>query len=103
MVDEQQVAVVTGGGGGLGSAICHRLAATRAHVCVVDIAQEPAAAVAGKIVANGLRASSHVCDVSSSAAVTALADEVGRTIGDPTVLSIVSPASPVRLVTARKR
>lgn len=37
-----QVALVTGGSGGIGSAVCHRLAAAGAHVVVIDIQKEKA-------------------------------------------------------------
>ncbi|UCC52448.1 MAG: SDR family oxidoreductase, partial [Anaerolineaceae bacterium] len=39
---QEQVVLVTGGSGGIGSAICRRLAAAGAHVVVIDIQQEKA-------------------------------------------------------------
>ena len=46
---QNQVAVVTGGGQGLGQAICHALAAERAHVVVIDLDEESAAATADEV------------------------------------------------------
>ena len=48
-----KVAVVTGGGAGIGREICARLAADGAAVVVVDIAAESAHSVADTIVAGG--------------------------------------------------
>ncbi|MDX1415874.1 MAG: SDR family oxidoreductase [Candidatus Promineifilaceae bacterium] len=42
---KEKVALVTGGGGGIGSAICRRLAAAGAHVVVIDIQLENAQAL----------------------------------------------------------
>ena len=38
---EGKVAVVTGGGAGIGEAICHRLAADGARVAALDISCQP--------------------------------------------------------------
>jgi 3-oxoacyl-[acyl-carrier protein] reductase len=56
------------------------------HVCVVDIAADQAKAVAEASVANGLSASTHVCDVASSAEVAGLAGEVTERYGDVSIL-----------------
>ncbi|KJE21733.1 dehydrogenase of unknown specificity, short-chain alcohol dehydrogenase like [Frankia torreyi] len=84
--EQREVAVVIGGGGGLGAATSHRLAQAGTHVCVVDIAADPAQRVAAGLVADGFSASSHVCDVTSSAAVDLLAAGVAERFGAPRVL-----------------
>jgi len=46
---QNQIAVVTGGGQGLGHAICHALAAEGAHVIVIDLNEESATTTAAEI------------------------------------------------------
>ncbi len=94
------VAVVTGGGGGLGAATARRLAADGHHVCVVDIAAEPAAAVAQDLAEQQHSASAHACDVGSSGAVAALAEEIVAQYGAPSVL--VNLAGALRNATLSK-
>jgi len=72
MVATGAVAVVTGGGQGLGAAISRRLTADGYEVCVLDVNKETASAVAEEI---GGRAVT--CDVADPASVAAAADEVG--------------------------
>lgn len=76
-----RVALVTGGGSGIGEAACHALAAAGAAVAVVDIRAEPAQAVAEQITAAGGRALALTADVADeeamSAAVTRTATELG--------------------------
>jgi sorbitol-6-phosphate 2-dehydrogenase len=49
---QDRIALVTGGGQGLGQAICQRLAAEGCHVVVADLNDEAAAATAAAIAAN---------------------------------------------------
>jgi NAD(P)-dependent dehydrogenase (short-subunit alcohol dehydrogenase family) len=69
-------AVVTGGGNGIGRAICLRLAAAGSDVAVVDVRREDAEAVAGLIAANGGRSLAVGCDVSDREDVAALGESV---------------------------
>lgn len=70
------IAAVTGGGAGIGEAICRRLADDGATVAVLDIALPGAERVAAEIGGLGLRV-----DVSDSAAVDACVTEVERELG----------------------
>jgi len=66
-----QVAVVTGGGGGIGRAVCLALAAAGAKVLVVDLDRGAAEATAAQVAAAGGEARVAVADVSRSEQVTA--------------------------------
>lgn len=68
-----KVALVTGGGGGIGSAIAKRLASEGAHVVVTDVNAEAAAAVAGEI---GASASAIAADISKGEGCRALVTQV---------------------------
>ena len=72
-----RVAVVTGGGGGIGRAISERFAAEGAHVVVVEIDADRAHDTVKHITANGGRARTGVADVTDPAAVAALAESAG--------------------------
>ena len=71
-----KVAVVTGGGHGIGRALCRRLAADGAKVVVVDIEGDAAETVATKI--GGI---ARQIDVSDEAAIVRLVDEVEANVG----------------------
>jgi NAD(P)-dependent dehydrogenase (short-subunit alcohol dehydrogenase family) len=64
-----RLAVVTGAGGGLGTAIVAALAEHGADVALIDIAAEPLRAAAEGVTAAGRRALSLVCDASDATAV----------------------------------
>lgn len=72
-----KVAVVTGGGSGIGEATCVRLAADGARVAVVDI-DEGTAELTAKLAGEGIAV---VADVSDSAAVDAALETVERQLG----------------------
>jgi NAD(P)-dependent dehydrogenase (short-subunit alcohol dehydrogenase family) len=74
------VAVVTGGGSGLGEAIAHRLAEDGAHVLVADMDGDEAVRVASDVGGTAC-----TVDVRDSAAVQAMADAAAA-IGDVKVL-----------------
>jgi len=75
-----KVAVVTGGGSGIGRAISTLFGAQGAHVVVVDLDGQAAEAAAAAITASGGSADAAPCDVSDAAKVKAAFDKiVGRT------------------------
>ncbi|MEU5778143.1 SDR family NAD(P)-dependent oxidoreductase [Streptomyces venezuelae] len=78
-----RVALVTGGGGGIGSAVARRLADEGAAVAVVD-RDDAAETVARGIRADGGRAEAFLCDVSDEEAVPALVKDVVGRLGDIT-------------------
>jgi len=79
---EDRVAIVTGGGQGLGEAICKRLAQEGAHVVVSDINETAAAAVAETIRATtDRRAIAIRADVTDEGQVAALIEGTVREFG----------------------
>ena len=79
--DVSRVAVVTGGGSGMGTAVCRRLAERGDRVAVLDVNAEAAAQVAKELAADGLAALGVAVDVSDRAAVDAALDEVRSAFG----------------------
>jgi NAD(P)-dependent dehydrogenase (short-subunit alcohol dehydrogenase family) len=73
-----KTAVVTGGGGGLGSAISIALATEGAHVVVVDRHADAAETMASKIVADGGSAVAEALDIGDRAAVMAFGSRVSE-------------------------
>jgi NAD(P)-dependent dehydrogenase (short-subunit alcohol dehydrogenase family) len=70
------IALVTGGAGGIGSAIARRLAAAVASVVVADRDEAGARRVAREVAGSGGRAEAQALDVGDPAAVEALVDEI---------------------------
>jgi 3-oxoacyl-[acyl-carrier protein] reductase len=81
-----RTAVVTGGGGGLGRAVCAGLAAEEAAVAVVDVSPDAVAATVDAVRGQGARAEGYVVDVADRAAVEALMASVHDVLGGPHVL-----------------
>src|SRR3954451_14560632 len=83
MTLEGRLAVVTGGGAGIGRAICLRLAAEGARLAVLDIRQETADETLQLAGGDG---AAFVCDVSNSASVDEAFARIEAELGPPDVL-----------------
>jgi NAD(P)-dependent dehydrogenase (short-subunit alcohol dehydrogenase family) len=80
---EREIAVVTGGAGGLGAAVAVALAGAGARVAVADLDHEAAGAVASEL---GPGHIALAVDVRSTASVRAVADTVTDRLGPPSIL-----------------
>ena len=79
---QERVAIVTGGGMGLGLAIAHELARAGAHLAVLELDEETSAAAADELArAHGVKAISLPADVSDRAAVDAAFARVAKELG----------------------
>jgi NAD(P)-dependent dehydrogenase (short-subunit alcohol dehydrogenase family) len=76
-----KVALITGGGSGLGRAIGLGFAQYGADVAVLDISQERAERVAGEIAKTGRKAEPYVVDVTNAEAVQETVEKVRRGFG----------------------
>jgi 2-hydroxycyclohexanecarboxyl-CoA dehydrogenase len=81
-----QVALVTGGGGGIGAAICAALAEQGAAVAVADLNRDTAVAVAAQLADKGAVAVGVGIDVTSRAAAAAAVADVVAALGPVDVL-----------------
>ncbi len=74
-----RIAVVTGGGTGMGRELCRQLTAEGAHVAMCDVSvehMEETAALCGQDAPDGVRISTHPCDVSEEEQVLRFRDQV---------------------------
>ncbi len=76
-----QVAIVTGGGRGIGREICSAFAAEGARVAVVSRTQEQVAETVRRIAGEGGTAVGMAADVTDVAAVESMVDRVLRELG----------------------
>ncbi len=83
---EDKVALVTGGGAGIGRAIAETFAREGAHVVVADRDGDAAKEVAAAIVKSNGAASAHEVDVTDTPQVKALMEEIGAAHGRLDVL-----------------
>ena len=81
-----RVAVVTGGGGGLGADMCRALAAAGAAVAVVGRSQETIDAVRDQVLDEGGNAISVLADVSQKDSIDAMAGVVRSELGGVDIL-----------------
>ena len=83
---EGKVALVTGGGSGIGRALALECANRGMHVVVADIEAEPAERVAAEVRELGMRSLAQQADVSQRAAVDALAERAYAQFGQVNLL-----------------
>ena len=89
---EGKVAIVTGGGAGIGQGIVHRLAEEGADVAVVDINRDTAKKVADEVKALGRKSLAIEADVTDSKQIAQLVQETIDTFGKIDILvNVVGP------------
>jgi 3-oxoacyl-[acyl-carrier protein] reductase len=93
---EDRVAIVTGGGGGLGEGICGSLAAAGAAVAAVDVAREDAERVAEQVSSNGARCIALEADVSDRRSTEAMVEKVVGELGGVDILVNNAAIYPLR-------
>ena len=83
---EHKVAVVTGGGGGIGRSICTSLAQAGCKVAVLDLAESAATETVELVTKAGGTAKAYAADISSKDSVAKVADAIASDLGEPGIL-----------------
>src|SRR5256885_15518044 len=95
---ERKVAIVTGGGSGIGRAIALRFARAAGRVAVLDVAEAAARDVASEIATCGSEGLAVPCDVSRQADVQRAFQAVAQRFGPADILVNSAGIAPVRTV-----
>ncbi len=83
---KDKVAVITGGGGGIGRALALAFAAEGMHIALADVEEEPLAAVASEVEQMGVRCSTSVIDVTDLTSMQTFANKVVEELGGAHVI-----------------
>ena len=83
---KDKVAVITGGGGGIGRALALAFAAEGMHIALADVEEEPLAAVASEVEQTGVRCSTSVIDVTDLTSMQTFASKVFEELGGAHVI-----------------
>lgn len=83
---EDVTVAVTGGGGGIGGALCRRFASEGARVAVLDRAEDAALGVVNEISSSAAAALAVPCDITIRESVDAAVDRVAEELGPIDVL-----------------
>lgn len=86
MILKDKVAIVTGGGQGIGETIALTLAGKGAHVAIADLNTDTATEVANKIIAMGRKAMAIKTDVADSTSVNAMVQKTLSEMGGIDIL-----------------
>jgi NAD(P)-dependent dehydrogenase (short-subunit alcohol dehydrogenase family) len=97
---KDRVAVVTGGGGGIGEGVCLCLAREGAHVVVSDIKEDLARKVAAKVEETGRRSLAVKTDVSKEEECDALIETALREMGGLDILVCSAGTAGVRFMSS---
>jgi 2-hydroxycyclohexanecarboxyl-CoA dehydrogenase len=81
-----KVVIVTGGAGGIGTALCRRFAEEGAKVAILDLDGSRAEALAAEITASGAAARAYGLDISDADAVVACVTRIEQDLGPVDVL-----------------
>jgi NAD(P)-dependent dehydrogenase (short-subunit alcohol dehydrogenase family) len=88
-----QVALISGGGGGIGGAVARRMARATVTVVVADYDLDAAEKVCGEIVRGGGKAEAMSVDVTQARGVKALVTDVTQRLGRIDVLANIAGGS----------
>lgn len=83
---DNKTVMITGGGGGIGGALCRGFAAEGAHVAVLDRAENAASEVAAELEERGSRSLAIACDITERPSVDAAIERVTAELGPIDVL-----------------
>ncbi|RAJ83376.1 NAD(P)-dependent dehydrogenase (short-subunit alcohol dehydrogenase family) [Chitinophaga dinghuensis] len=83
---DNKVAVITGGGSGIGQAIAKSFGAQGAAVHILELNEEGGKGTAAEIIADGGKAQVHACNVADQAAVIAVMNNIIQSAGKLDIL-----------------